>query len=206
MEYETLKTAAEAITMPDEMKRRIVHNCKTQILISRKELMMKNTQYNTFFRKPAAVFAALAIVLSLSATALAAMGIQGGFFRDIKNWQGAVVGTSYEQATDEINLSATVNGNDVTALATFSVPQEFPYREAETLGIAVYQIVDGSGRIVKEGSAASVNIVNGQAALDIHLDGIASGTYKLIVSAFVAGKKAEQPLNIHGSWECEFTR
>ena len=83
MDYEKLKAAAETITMPEEVKRRIVRNCKTQILNSRKEIVMKTNKNNTFIRKPAAVFVAVALCLSLSATALAATGVLQGFFQDI---------------------------------------------------------------------------------------------------------------------------
>lgn len=206
MEYEKLKSAAEAITMPDEMKHRIVRNCKTQISDSRKEIVMKTNKNNTFLRKPAAALIALVVFLSLSVTAVAASGVLNGFFQDITNWQGAIVGTSYEQATDEIRVAATVKGNELTVLAIFVDSQTFPYREIEMLGIAAYRIVDANGKVVAEGAVESTEIVNGQAAINIHLDGIDSGSYKLIVTAFVAEKKADQPMNINGNWECEFTK
>ena len=57
MDYEKLKSAAETITMPEEVKRRIVRNCKTQILNSRKEIVMKTNKNNTFIRKPAVLVA-----------------------------------------------------------------------------------------------------------------------------------------------------
>ena len=205
MEYEKLKAAAETITMPDERKRRIVRNCKTQISDSGKETGM-NTKKNIFYRKPAAVFVAVALCLSLSVTALASTGVLQGYFRDITNWQGAIVGTSYEQATDEIGLEVTVNGNELTALATFFIPQDFPYREIEKLGIAAYRIVDANGNVVKEGAAEAVEVVNGQADIRIQLDDIDSGSYVLIVTAFVGEKKAEQPLPVNGSWECGFIK
>lgn len=206
MAYEKLKSAAETITMPEEVKRRIVRNCKTQISNSRKEIIMKTNKNSTFFSKPAAVFVAVALCLSLSVTALAATGVQQGFFQDITNWQGAVVGTSYEQATDEISMDVTVNGNELTALATFANPQMAPYSEAEKLGIASYQIVDTNGKVVAAAAAESTKIVNGQAAVSIQLDGMDSGSYKLVVTAFVAEKKADQPLNISGTWECAFIK
>lgn len=206
MDYEKLKSAAETITMPEEVKRRIVRNCKTQILNSRKGIVMKTNKNNTFTRKPAAVFVAVALCLSLSVTALAATGVLQGYFRDITNWQGAIVGTSYEQATDEIGMEVTVNGNELTVLATFAIPQEFPYRETEKLGIAGYQIIDANGNVVKEGATESTEVINGQASINIHLDDIDSGRYKLVVTAFVTEKKADQPLNISGAWECAFTK
>ena len=206
MEFENLKSAAKEITMPEEMKRRIAHNCKKQIVNTMEEHTMNNRKNNSFFRKPAAVFAALAVCISLSVTALAATGVLQGFFRDITNYSGAIVGTSYEQATDEINMDVIVNGNELTVLAIFADPQIAPYFYAEQLGIAQYRIVDGNGKEVKEGSTDSAEVVNGQAAVNIELDDISSGNYKLIVTAFVSEKKADQPLNINGNWECEFTK
>ena len=206
MDYEKMKLAAETITMPEEMKRRIVGACKAEHSNARKELMMKTNKNHSFLKKPAAVFAAVVICLSLSAVAFAAAGATQGFFRDITNWRGAVVGTSYEQATDEIDMSVTVNGNELTALATFADPQMIPYKHAERLGIAAFQIVDAQGKVVKEGAIEAVEITNGQASVSIPLDGIASGSYKLVVTAFVSEKKADQPLTINGNWESVFTK
>lgn len=203
MEYEKLKSAAEAITMPEEMKQRIVRNCKTQISDSGKESLMK---HNNFLRKPVAILIAFALCIGLSITAVAAPDILRGYFRDLTNWQGAVVGTSYEQATDEISVNVTVNGKELTVLATFSVPQELPYREVEKLGIAAFQIVDAKDRIIKEGTADTVEVINGQAAIKIQLNDMESGCYKLIVTAFVDEKKADQPMNINGRWECAFIK
>ena len=205
MEFENLKSAAQEITMPEEMKRRIAHNCK-QIETTMEEHNMNNRKNNSFFRKPAAVFAALAVCLSLSLTALAATGVLQGFFRDITNYSGAIVGTCYEQATDEIKMDVTVNGDELTVMVSFANPQMAPYVYAEQLGIAQYRIVDVNGKEVKEGSAGSAEVVNGQASVNIELDGISNGSYKLIVTAFVSEKKADQPLNINGNWECEFTK
>ena len=206
MEYITLKSAAETITMPTEMKQRIAENCKTQISNARKDTPMKTNKNLTFFGKSAVSFAALAVCLTLTVTALAGSDSVKGFFRDITNWQGAIVGTSYEQATDEIGMTATVSGDALTVLAAFADPQAIPYKYAETLGIAAYSILDANGKVVIEGSAAPVEIVNGQAAIHLPLDDLGNGTYKLAVTAFVSEKKADQPLNLNGSWESAFTK
>ena len=204
MDHKKLKSAAETITMPEEVKRRIVGNCKTRISNSRKEIIMKEN--NIFAGKPAAVFAAVVLCLSLSVTALAAAGVWQGFFRDITNWKGAVVGTSYEQATDEMDVNVTVEGDELIVQAAFADPQTAPYVYAEKLGIAAYRIVDANGQVVKEGAAESAEVSDGQAAVAIRLDDIDSGNYQLIVTAFVSEKKADQPLNINGNWECAFTK
>ena len=206
MEFENLKSAANKITMSEEMKRRIVHNCKKQIVNTMEEHTMNHRKNKSFVRKPAAVFAALAVCLSLSVTVLAASGTLKGFFRDITNWKGAVVGTSYEQATDEIDVNVTTNGDELTVLATFADPQIFPYREIEKLGIASYRIVNTNGKTVSKGAVESAEVVNGCATVSIQLNDLDSGSYKLMISAFVGEKKAEQPLNISGNWECEFSK
>lgn len=207
MEFKNLRYAAKQITMPEEMKRRIANNCKKQIVNTVEEHTMNHRKNVSFFKKPAAVFAALAICLSLSVTALAATGVLQGFFRDITNHSGAIVGTSYEQATDEIAVDVTVNGNELTVLATFVDPNKFPYSEAELLGIADYQIVYAEGKVVQEGKTyKSTPVANGQAPIIIEIDDLDAGSYKLIVNTFVSEKKADQPLNISGTWECEFSK
>ena len=206
MDYNKLKSVAETITMPEEMKHRIINNCRTQLIHSGKESIMKTNQKTTIFRKPAAALAALAILLSLAVTAVAAPGILKGQFRDIKDWRGAVVGTAYDQATDEIAVHVAVNGNTLTVHAVFADPQMAPYVYAERLGIAQYRIESEKGKTVQKGRAESVETVNGTAAITIPLDDLESGSYNLIVTAFVAEEKADQPLNINGSWECTFTK
>ena len=167
---------------------------------------MKTNKNRTFFGKSAVSFAALAVCLTLTVTALAGSDSVKGFFRDITNWQGAIVGTSYEQATNEIAMTATVSGDALTVLVAFADPQAIPYKYAETLGIAAYSILDANGKVVIEGSAAPVEIVSGQAVIHIPLIDLVRGTYKLAVSAFISGKKADQPLNLNGSWESVFTK
>lgn len=207
MEFENLQYAAKRITMPEEMKRRIARNCKKQIVNTMEEYTMNNRKCNSIFRKPAAVFAIVAVCLSLSATALAATGVLQGFFRDITDFTGAIVGTSYEQATDEIDMDATANGDELTVLATFAEPDKFPYREAELLGIAEYKIINADGKVIKEGATdQSAPVENGYAAIVINVNDIESGSYKLVVNAFVSEKKADQPLTINGIWECVFTK
>jgi len=206
MEYEKLKNAAETVIMPEEMKGRIIRNCSMQILTSRKENVMNKGKYSSFLRKPIVAFAALAICFSMSVTALAEIGVLQGFFQDITNSYGAIVGTSYEQASDEINMSIAVIDNELNILATFENPQMAPYIYAKKLGIATYQIIDANGKVVKEGSVESSEVSDGQASVYIRLDGIDRGKYKLVVTAFVTEKKAEQPLNINGKWEGTFTK
>lgn len=204
MDHKELKKAAKTITMPAEMRRRIAENCRTQINQTMEEHTMKP---NTIFRKPAAVFAALAICLSLSVTALASTGALEGFFRDITDWRGAVVGTTYEQATDEISVAAAAGEKTLTVHITFADPGKAPYREAETLSIAAYEIRNADGKTLQEGGPTEATpVTNGRAEAKIPLSALTPGTYRLHITAFTSHKKADQPLTITGDWELEFVK
>ena len=200
MEYENLKAAARSITMPEEMKGRIVKNCNTM----RKETYM-NTNQRTM-RKPAALLAVVVLCLTLSVTVMAATGTLEGFFVVLKNFSGAIVGTAYENATGEITFDASVKGNELIVFAGFADPEAFPYRETEQLGIAEYQILNGKNKVVQEGSVEAAQIVDGSAVLKIGIDDLEPGSYLLKVSAFVSEKKADQPLNLYGNWEFNITK
>lgn len=206
MEYEKLKAAAETIVMPAEMKHHIAKNCKTHFSNSRKEISMNANNTRTFFQKPAVCLTALVICLSLAVTALAATDTLTGFFRDIQNGYGTIVGTSYEQATAEIHMEVTASSKELIVQAAFADPQMIPYADSEYLGIAEYRIVDENNKVMKEGAAESAEVINGQAAIHIPLDDIGSGSYRLVVTAFVSEKKADQPLNLNGTWESSFTK
>lgn len=206
MELENLRSAAEKITLSQDKKRRILHNCETYIVNLGEEYTMYNRKATSIFKKPAAGLAALVVCLSLSVIALASTDALRGCFRDITNFFGAIVGTSYEQATDEIHMAATVHGEELTVWATFLKPGEFPYREAELLGIAEYRILDMEGKVLQKGASDPAPVVNGQSAIVIGLKDMETGSYTLSIDAFVSEKKADQPLTIHGSWECTFTR
>ena len=92
-------------------------------------------------------------------------------------------------------------------LATFVDPNKFPYRESQLLGIAEYRIMDAEGNVVQEGATdESTPVVNGQVSIILELSDIEAGSYKLVVNSFVSEKKADQPLNISGTWECEFSK
>lgn len=205
MEFEKLKIAAKRIQMSDEMKDRVIKNSKEIILKLGEETVMKREKRNAFIRKPVVLCAVMAICLCLSAAA-AASGVLQGFFRDVVDDRGAVVGTSYEQADGEIVLRASADENVLTALVSIADPQQPPYSEMEQLSIAAYRIVDANGGTAKEGAAGAVEILGGEAAFTISLEGMDTGCYTLEITAFTAQKKADQPLDIHGSWECVFSK
>ena len=111
-----------------------------------------------------------------------------GRYQDIVDYRGAVVDTAYVDAANEIKIDITANDNGLAVQTSFVDPQQKPYVYVDRLGIAEYQIIDSNGRTVKEGSAKSCEIVNGQTTILVDKDGIESGAYRLIISSFAAAE------------------
>ncbi len=204
MDYNYLKTTVRKIEMTDEMKLRIIKNCQSKTLYEMGENTMNRNKTNNWKKKNTAVAAVVFLCLCFTA-AVSAAGLSG-FFQDITNHRGAVSGTQYEQASDELEISIVSSENGITILTTMVKPNTVPYSELEILGIDNYQIVDMSGNIIIEGERTDLfEIINAAAEIQIPLDNITAGDYKLVINAFVGGKKADQPLRINGVWECEFS-
>ena len=188
------------IEMPEDMRHRIIKNCYNE--------MEKNTMKNknTFFKRPMVAVASFAFCLCLAGvSALAATGKLEGYFKDIKNWNGAVVGTSYEQATDEVEINVIDTTDGLTIELTILKPTDPPYSVSQTFGIEEYKIIDANGNTVIENEMLEMPMVDGSTAkVKIPLNDISEGTYKLVVSKLIGGAKAEQPLVLSGNWECEF--
>lgn len=158
------------------------------------------------FHIPRVAAAAIALCFGLTGiTVLAATGVMQGFFKDIFRWDGAVVGTSYEDATDELNVSAAYENGNLLVTVIAVDPGVAPYSEIENIRLKSYKIVDASGNTVVENQASdAVDILDGEAKIMISLSAISEGSYQLIVSEFEGGKKADQPLPISGEWKLIF--
>ena len=156
MEQNLLKNEMMAIEMPEDMKQRIVTNCYQELTMEKEKTSMNDRKNvgNMLWKKPLVAAAALALCLCLTGiTALAATGRLQGFFKDITNWNGAITGTSYEQATEEIRVSAAVDGELLIVDVEFLIPETVPYSEFEQFGIGSYEVVDEAGIVVVEGKA-----------------------------------------------------
>ena len=201
-----LAEKVKEINMPDEMQERIISRCYEKTNLKMEKKTMKKT--NTFLKKPMAVAASLVLCLCITGvTALAASGQLKGFFKDIKNWQGAVTGTAYEQATDELHVAILDVAEEINISVTMVNPKVAPYFAIQELGVECYEILDASGNVVLKGEpTAMAQVVDGQTTILVPAKEVGAGTFKLVIHTFVGGAKAEQPLPISGTWECEFFR
>lgn len=205
---ELLKKKMEEIKMTGAMQERILQNCLKATEKERTDLsMMEKKNNKRWFQKPLAVAAAFALCLTLgSVTALAANGKLEGFFKDITDWRGAVTGTTYEQATDEITVNVIAEAGVLKVEAVFVEAEKAPYSEVEQLTIGKYRMIDANGNTVAQGDAGeAVPGQDGQADLTLDVEELPAGQYTLQLQSFIGSKKAEQPLSINGNWECEFS-
>ena len=187
------------IEMPKDMQQRIIEKCYIET---------EKKSMNKMFKKPMVAVASFALCVCLmGVTALAATGKLEGYFRDIKRWDGAVIGTAYEQATDEVELNIIDVSDKLVVEITMVKPKEAPYSFFEMFGIKKYKIVDTNGNVIVENENLEMSaIANNKVLVNVPLDGVANGEYTLIVSELVGSSKAEQPLGLSGTWECSFRR
>lgn len=136
----------DSIEIPKEL------NERSKIGIQKASLEIKGgNKMNKHIRKVAGVAAALVLSISLIAVnnPTLANSIKG-FFKDITNWNGAITGTEYEQATEEIGISTSnliVESNKILLPieVTFKNINEAPFNDIEALTIGKLKINDSSG-------------------------------------------------------------
>lgn len=200
-----LKEEVKKIELSEEAKHRILQNCKEKIEKEQENTIMKKNNI-VKFKKPLIAAAAFAVCLCL--TGITAMATTGkGFFQDIKRFDGAITGQTYQNATDEVLVYAAVE-EDVLMVTVEMVKIEMvPYREIEVLELEKYRVYDDNGTVVME-NVVPENVVmeNNQVKFMIPAEGLAKGIYKLELDVLCGSKKAEQDLLIYGEWECEFTK
>ena len=187
------------IEMPKEMQQRIIKNCYMEM---EKKKMKKE------FKKPLKVAASFAICICLTGfTTLAAAGKLEGFFTDMKRFDGAVTGTVYEQATDEVQLDIIEVSDKLAVEITMMHSDKAPYSFFELFGIKEYKIVDKDGNVIVENENLEMSVITGDKVwVNLPLEKIGDGEYKLIVKEFVGSSKGDQPLPLTGVWECDFTK
>lgn len=174
-------------------------------LLLQTESLRNRKQGGIPMKKRLSVLIAAALITTLCcATAFAA--VSGGWFVDVKNSFGAVTGTEYHNATEEISVTANAESGLLTVHVTFLTPEQFPYREVETVRIGEYTVSDSNGKTVLIGSTSdAAPVINGTAQPFVSLTELSKGNYTLHIETFIGEKKAEQPLPIYGDWDCAFT-
>ncbi len=169
--------------------------------------------------KRTVVIAAVLAICIITVTMTPMANSLKGFFSDIIRFDGAVTGTKYENATNEITAYAKEmvmeNGNAVIPLElTFENPNEAPFPYIQEIAVADYIILDSkTGEVlkmecypeysgvgtVKDGKVL-VNLSTGDTEFRIGEE------YTIVIKKMYGLSKADAPFHITGDWECKFVR
>lgn len=188
MDFRNIKENVEAISLPDPIRTRILSNINAE----------RSHPVKKRYRKPIAAAALLALCLSLPVGAAAAG--RSGRFRDIFDWRHAVVGTAYDNATEEISVGAQWADGALIVTVAMRAPEQAPYRFIELLSIGSYQIRDAHGKILYEGSQTGAVSVDTALIFRIPMDNAMPNGSMLVIDTFIAEARGEQPLPISGNW------
>lgn len=174
-------------------------------------------------KRMAVTAATLALVLAGSnGLVYAATGStwMGGIFSDITNFTGAVVGTEYVQATEEVSISITeavIEEGDVllTLDMDFLYKDKAPYKYLEQVSVTDVIIVDVGGREIPvqvaadcEESPSCAITTEGGSSIQLRISDPMmkkAGNYTMRLESFWGMSKADAPVEIKGSWSCGFT-
>lgn len=212
METKLLAETVKEIYMPEDMEKRILARCNEKTVVNiEKEMECRNMRKDNSKKRNKSFVMAASLALCICVTGITAMAANGqlkGFFKDKIGWNGAVTGSTYEQATDEIvvSLNTTEVGDELEILVTFVNPEVVPYREIDMIRVENYQIFDAEGKVVLEGTMEEYKMMAEEVNMRIPAESLTEGSYRLVITTFLGAKKADQPLSIYGEWECEFVK
>lgn len=156
----------------------------------------------------------VAAVVTVCAITVVSAGAIKGMFKDVKRWDGAVIGTEYVNATNDIEMSINATKDECISLdISFENPNEAPFAFIQEVAITDYKILDNNDKEVLEVNSTfengiKGNVENGRILLELPTNDKLNSNqnYKLVVNTIYGLAKADQPLKITGTWECEFSR
>lgn len=206
LKYDYQETFKE-IHAPKALTRKVMNMAKFE----------KQKNVGSFVKRFALVAAAVAVLfVGSNGVVYAATGNTWvkGIFKDIKNWNGAVIGTEYVQATDEVKISVAEDIIDdeapvIPVTIEFSNKDMAPFKYLQEVKVEAYKILDEAGEVVVAIDDESITeiVTDGKTQINLPVNNeclIANKAYTLVVESFYGQSKGDQPLEIKGVWECKF--
>lgn len=198
----------DAIEIPENLHK----HCVAGVMRAKSETEERNMNKNQIKKTVAAAAIALVCVFAVVSTTFA--DSIKGMFKDITRFDGAVTGSQYINATDEVSIAVeevTVLENKVLVPVeiTFLNPGTVPFREFEWVEVDVFEILNEDGEVVVNEKDANVvsSITDGIVNLSLEVEAgklVVGENYTLIIESFDGCKKADAPLAVKGKWECIF--
>ena len=204
---ESLEEKMNQIEVPTTLHNR----CRIGINNAKKEREERQMNKKNIIRTVLAT-AAVAGVCILTTGNTAIGNTVKGFFKDVTRWDGAVVGTEYLQATEEIKMdvvqASVENGSTQLCLeVTFVEKEQIPWKYIEEMALGSYKILDEEGKeiITVENEATEGvkgTIVDGKMQIVFEVEPLLEDIeYTIVVESMYGLGKADAPLKITGNWE-----
>lgn len=203
---ESLEEKINQIEIPDALHERCISGIK-QAKVEMEDKMNKKKIIKGI------VAAAAVLGVCILTTNYEAIGsATKGFFKDVTGWNGAVIGSEYLQATEELKMEVvsvmTEQGNTKVSLELeFTQKEQAPWNCLEEIALGSYKIVDALGKniVIVENTnieEKKVRVINGMAQIDLLVEQLEENTeYTLVIESLYGMKKADLPLKITGNWE-----
>ena len=156
----------------------------------------------------------VAAVVTICAVTVVSAGAIKGMFKDVKRWDGAVIGTEYVNATNDIEMSINATKDEYISLdINFENQNEAPFAFIQEVAITDYKVLDNNDKEVLEVNSTVENgikgkVENGRVLVELPTEDKLNTNqdYKIVIDTIYGLAKADQPLKITGTWECEFSR
>ena len=131
--------------------------------------------------------------------------VEGGFFKDKTTISGTVIGQTYENATDEIEVKSEYFDGTLHIILDLLKSDSIPYSVLEEIKPYNFSLTALSDNSIVEDIQFDYVIINENIAeIIVDFNYRADEEYKLTISSFLGSKKADQPLEIKGNWETVF--
>lgn len=210
----------DAIEIPKNLHERCVTGvmkAKTEMdtsLYGQKLESHRKKEDKQYMKKMVAAAAVVMLVCIFAVGNTTMAGGIKGMFKDIIRFDGAVTGSEYVNATNEVKITVgevtVVESEDLIPLEiTFLNPGIAPFNSFELVKVDAFEILNPDGEVVVSEEDANVvcSVGNGSASLSLKVDAgklVAGETYTLAMEYFEGLKKADAPLAVKGKWECIF--
>ncbi|SHJ20149.1 hypothetical protein [Lutispora thermophila] len=144
-----IKREIDNVPIPSDIRNRSVSG----IQMAKQELKYEksnNKARGTRKKLIAAALSAAIVTVGIGSNYTTLAGMIGGYFQDIRNWKGAVVGLKYIDATEEILIEAdeiNMDSDNITVGMKVKLLKDdvAPYNITQVITFGEYSVVTGSG-------------------------------------------------------------
>lgn len=163
--------------------------------------------------------ATIAAIVCLCIVTVAMANPEKGFFKDVQRFDGAIVGTEYVNAQNDVTFKV-IKDEDEEGNVAINVEMEFvnketaPFAYIQEIAIPEYKVVNEKGEeivsvknILEDAEKATVEDGKVSMQLLVSKNKLLQTTneiYFIEIESIYGLAKAEQPLKINGGWNLKF--